>query len=105
MGDRYPDHIEPGLAEVLGMAPHELFPVWMALREVGVAVPRKYEGEVSSALAFLIPFAIEHGTDWRPAAASELLRLQGGGEFRPARFAVVWSDPDHASDEATPGQL
>jgi hypothetical protein len=89
MAERYPDHIPPALAEVLGMPPFELLPVWLALREVGVDVPTRYEGEVAAALHFLIPFAICAGSDWRAAAANELIRLRDGGAFAPAKLAVV----------------
>ncbi|MDQ2763602.1 MAG: hypothetical protein M3Y22_09005 [Pseudomonadota bacterium] len=84
MGERYPTYIAPALAEVLGMPPHELHPWWSALREVGVDVPHKYEGEVSSALYFLITFAVDHPDDWRKAAIDELKRLKAGGDFTPA---------------------
>ncbi|HEX7852294.1 MAG TPA: hypothetical protein VF503_01200 [Sphingobium sp.] len=83
MGERYPDHVPPALAEVLGMPPHELYPIWMALREVGIDVPRRYEGEVASALHFLIPFAIAFPDDWRGAAANELVALRDGKPFKP----------------------
>lgn len=89
MSERYPLHVPSPLAEVLGMPPHQLHPVWMALREVGVEVPERYEGEVSSALHFLIPFAIEHGVEWRGAAAKELIRLRDGGAFEPAVLMVA----------------
>ena len=89
MGERYPAHLPPALAQVLGMPPQQLYPIWMALREVGVAVPPRYEGEVSSALHFLIPFAITHGEDWQAAAAEELIRIRDGGTFTPALISVV----------------
>ncbi len=86
--DRYPKHVPPALAEVLGMPPMELYPIWMALREVGVEVPTRYEGEVSSALHFLIPFAISHPEDWRGAAAEELIALRDGKAFAPAVLTI-----------------
>ena len=83
-GQRYPAYIPPALAEVLGMPPFKLHPWWMALREVGVAVPTKYEGEISAALYFLIPFAVNHPDDWLTPAIAEIKRLQDGGAFAPA---------------------
>lgn len=83
MGERYPDYIPAPLAEVLGMPPYELHPWFMALREVGVDVPRKYEGEISAALFFLIPFAVSHPDDWRGAAIAELRRLKDGALYEP----------------------
>lgn len=84
MAERYPAYIPPALAEVLGMAPMSLHPWWMALRDVGVDVPTRYEGEVAAALFFLIPFAVDSPDDWRGAAIAELKRLKDGGEFQPA---------------------
>ncbi|WP_294292610.1 hypothetical protein [uncultured Sphingomonas sp.] len=80
MGVRYPDRIPPALAEVLGLPPYQLWEVAMALRELGFEVPARYEGETGSALHFLIPIALSHPDDWRPAAAEELLRLKAGGQ-------------------------
>ena len=78
MGERYPDHIPPALAEVLGMPPQALYRWWEALREVGVEVPKRYEGEVASALYFLIPFSLSDPEDWIGAAIAELRRLKAG---------------------------
>lgn len=72
----YPETLTPGLAEVLGMPPYELHPVWMALREVGQPIRKRYEDEVAAALHFLIPLAIEHGEAWRPAAANKLIAMR-----------------------------
>ncbi|CAN5371104.1 hypothetical protein BH10PSE14_BH10PSE14_04670 [soil metagenome] len=88
MGDRYPAYLPPAVAEILGMPPYELHPVWMAMREVGIAVPTRYEGELSAALHFLLPFAIEHGDDWRTHAVNELERLRDGGTFAPRVLTV-----------------
>lgn len=82
MGERYPDRIPPALAEVLGMPPHELYPWWSALRLAGIEVPRRYEGEIASALHFLIPFAITSPATWRTDAIAELQRLKDGGAYR-----------------------
>jgi hypothetical protein len=89
MGERYPDRIPLPLAQVLGMPPQLLHPWWMALREVGVEVPGRYEGEIGSALHFLIPFAISHPEDWRGAAIAELQRLKAGGEYVPAEITIA----------------
>lgn len=89
MAERYPAHIPAALAQVLGMPPYELHPWFMALREVGVEVPAKYEGEISAALHFLIPFAISSPDDWRGAAITELERLKDGGTFTPATLQVA----------------
>ncbi|MDX3908874.1 MAG: hypothetical protein QHC67_03550 [Sphingobium sp.] len=91
MGERYPDHVPRALAEVLGQPPHELCVIYLALRQVGVEVPERYEGEVAAALHFLIPFAISHPENWRAAAADELLRLRDGGTFKPAKLALATS--------------
>lgn len=97
MGDRYPDHVPRALAEILGQPPHELHVIWMALRQVGVDIPRRYEGEVAAALHFLIPFAISNPENWRRAAADELLRLREGGAFTPATISIA-ADPEAAHD-------
>lgn len=76
----YPSDLTPALAEVLGMPPYRLHPIWMALREVGVDVKPRYEDEVAAALHFLIPFAIEHGLDWQARAADRLLTLKAAHE-------------------------
>lgn len=88
-GDRYPSYIPPALAEVLGMPPFELDPWFRALREVGVEVPPKYEGEMASALFFLIPFALSHPDDWRGGAIAELKRIQEGGAHQPLAFEIA----------------
>lgn len=92
MADRYPDHVPTPLAEVLGMPPYALHFWWKALRDVGVDVPRKYEGEVAAALHFLVPFAIEHGEEWRDRAIAELRELIRGKPFRAATLAVAFPD-------------
>jgi hypothetical protein len=101
MGERYPDRIPPALAEVLGMPNFKLHPWWEALREVGIEVPRRYEGEAASALHFLIPFAIQFPDDWQGAAIAELKRLKGGGIYVAPTLTVSQPDrgcpPDRAS--------
>ncbi len=92
MADRYPDHVPAPLAEVLGMPPHALHPWWQALREVGVDVPGKYEGEVAAALHFLIPFAIQHGEEWRDRAIVELQQLNAGKPYHAATLSVASLD-------------
>ncbi|HEY0116251.1 MAG TPA: hypothetical protein VGB54_11055 [Allosphingosinicella sp.] len=99
MGVRYPDRIPPALAEVLGMPPHLLHPWWVALREVGVEVPRRYEGEVAAALHFLIPFAVNHPENWWQSAIAELQRLQRGGDFQ---LFVLEAKPAPAEAGAEP---
>lgn len=89
MGERYPDRIPPALAEVLGMPPFDLAPWFCVLRSVGVEVPHRYEGEIGSALHFLIPFAIQHPEDWRSAAVAELERLQAGGAYVPPVISIM----------------
>lgn len=86
---RYPAHVPPALAEVLGQPPHNLYLWWTELRKAGVEIPRRYEGEVSAALHFLIPFAIRNGADWRSAAAEELLAIRDGKRFQPAEIGIV----------------
>lgn len=71
----YPSELTPGLAEVLGMPNFVLHPFWMALREVGVIVKTRYEEEQAAALHFLIPFALEHGADWKRFAIARLAEL------------------------------
>lgn len=95
MADRYPGHVPAPLAEVLGMPPHALHFWWKALRDVGVDVPRKYEGEVAAALHFLIPFALLHGEEWRDRAIVELQQLNAGKPFRAATLSVA--SPDEAA--------
>lgn len=72
----YPREITPALAEVLGMPNFQLHPVWMALREVGVTIAPRYEAEAAAALHFLIPFALDHGADWRIAAGLKLREMK-----------------------------
>lgn len=86
---RYPAHVPPALAEVLGQPPLELLLWWTGLRAAGVEIPEHYEGEASAALHFLIPFAIRNGADWRSAAADELLAIRDGKRFQPAEICIV----------------
>ncbi|WP_156680045.1 hypothetical protein [Sphingomonas profundi] len=71
----YPKEMSPALAEVLGMPPHRLYPVWQLMRGVGFDIAHRYEAEVAAALHFLIPLAIRH-EDWRSAADDELGRIR-----------------------------
>jgi hypothetical protein len=87
--DRYPAWLPVGVAEVLGMPNFHLHPISLALREVGIDVPHRFEGEMAAALAFLLPIAIEHGVDWRAHASGELQRLKNGGLFVPPVLAVL----------------
>ncbi|HKY80849.1 MAG TPA: hypothetical protein VJM09_05185 [Sphingobium sp.] len=101
MSDRYPAHVPSALAEVLGQPPYQLHVWWNALREVGVEVPTRYEGEVAAALHFLVPFAIRSPEDWRGAAAEELLRIRDGKRFTPQEIKVYDpSNPPSATDLA-----
>ena len=86
---RYPGHIPRGLAECLGQPPFELYAWWMVLRELGVDVPKRYEGETSAALHFLIPFAIQYPDNWEREARLEIGRLRDGGTFRPAQLTIA----------------
>ena len=84
----YPADMTPALEQVLGMPNFELHPIWMALREVGVQIPSRYENEQAAALHFLVPLALrhpngEHPDGWQTAAAEELRRLKDG---RPLPF-------------------
>ncbi len=72
----YPIELTPALADVLGSPVFRLHPIWMALREVGVAIKPRYEDEQAAALHFLIPFALEHGDDWQRHAADRLVVLR-----------------------------
>lgn len=72
----YPKELTPALAEVLGQPNYLMHPIWMALREVGFAIKPRYEDELAAALHFLIPFALEHGLDWRSHAAVKLRELR-----------------------------
>ena len=76
----YPAELTPALAEILGQPPYLLHSVWMALREVGVEIKPRYEDEVAAALHFLIPFALEHGDDWRRHAADRLVAMKAAHE-------------------------
>ncbi len=87
MGARYPDRIPPALAEVLGLPPYRLHEIAVALRSIGVEVPGKYEGEIGSALHFLIPIALANPDNWQPAAAAELVRLKEGGTLTTCAIA------------------
>lgn len=72
----YPADLTPALADVLGMPDFRLYPIWMALREVGVETKPRYEDEHAAARHFLIPFALEHGDDWQRHAADRLIELR-----------------------------
>lgn len=72
----YPTELTPALAEVLGQPNYEMHPIWMALREVGFDIKPRYEDELAAALHFLIPFALDHGLDWRSHAAVKLRELR-----------------------------
>ncbi len=58
----------------------QLHPIWMSLREVGVVIKQRYEDEAAAALHFLIPFALEHGDDWRKHAADQLCAMKAAYE-------------------------
>lgn len=73
---QYPTELTPALAEVLGQPNYLIHPIWMALREVGVEIKPRYEDEMAAALHFLIPFALDHGDDWRRHAAERLLEMR-----------------------------
>lgn len=81
----YPVEMTPALAEVLGQPNFRLHTFWMALREVGVEIKPRYEDEAAAALHFLIPFALEHGDDWRRHAVDRLLAMKALHEARSAR--------------------
>ena len=76
----YPAALTPALAEVLGMPNFKLHPIWMALREVGVTIKPRYEDEAAAALHFIIPFALEHGEDWRQHASDQLFAMKAALE-------------------------
>lgn len=76
----YPKQLTAGLAEVLGMPNFQLHPIWMALREVGVEIKPRYEDEAAAALHFLIPFALEHDTEWRAAVRDRLVAMKAEHE-------------------------
>ena len=72
----YPHVLTPALADVLGMPNFRLYPIWMALREVGIQIERRFEAEQAAALHFLIPIAIKHGESWQQHAADRLIELR-----------------------------
>jgi hypothetical protein len=80
----YPADLTPALADVLGMPNFQLYPIWMALREVGVEIKPRYENEQAAALHFLIPFALEHGDRWQQHAADRLIALRAEHQARQA---------------------
>jgi len=80
----YPTDLTPALADVLGMPNFQLYPIWVALREVGVEIKPRYEDEQAAALHFLIPFALEHGDDWKRHAADRLIDLRAKHQARLA---------------------
>lgn len=96
MTARFSAHIPEPIADVLGMPPFLLHVWWQWMREVGIDVPRKYEGEVSAALYFLLPFAIRDGINWEAAAKDELARIRDGAPFRSESLAVALA-PDPAA--------
>ena len=80
----YPSNMTPALADVLGSPHFRLHPITMALREVGIEIPARYEDERAAALHFLIPLALEHGVDWQRHAADRLLELRSRFETTKA---------------------
>ncbi len=81
----YPTDLTPALAEVLGQPNYLMHPIWMALRAVGFEIKPRYEDELAAALHFLIPFALNHGLDWRSHAAVKLRELQAAHEASQAQ--------------------
>lgn len=96
MTARFAPHIPEPVADVLGMPPFLLHTWWQWMRDAGIDVPRKYEGEVSAALYFLLPFAIRDGERWEDTAKLELIRIRDGAPFRPESLAIAPA-PDPAA--------
>ncbi len=71
----YPKEITPALREVLGMMCFELAPIAHGFRAAGHEIESKAEAEQAFMLHWLIPFALEHGANWRKAAAVELEKV------------------------------
>lgn len=82
----YPKDMTPALREVLGMICFELAPLAHGLRAAGYEIEPRAEAEQAFMLHWLIPFALEHGDNWRQAAGAELAKIvaQAKAKSEPA---------------------
>ena len=79
----FPQPITPAVAEVLKMMLWDTGPIAHAFRAAGYDIQPRAEDEQAFALAWLLPFAIKHGGNWRQEAAKEIRaireRIQSNG--------------------------
>jgi hypothetical protein len=71
----YPKEMTPALREVLGMMCFEFIKLVQGFRAAGYEIKTRAEDEQAFMLHWLIPFALEHGDNWRQAAGVELSKI------------------------------
>lgn len=69
---QYPEEMTPALREVLGSLCFWCAPIAGALRAAGHDIAKRAEDEQAAVIHWLIPFALEHGDDWREVAQERL---------------------------------
>lgn len=71
----YPAEMTVALRDVLGMAPGPAI-IWAnALRRAGFSFKRRYEAENAAVRHFLIPYALNHPTDWERRAIADVVAM------------------------------
>ncbi|HEY1750290.1 MAG TPA: hypothetical protein VGG29_03450 [Caulobacteraceae bacterium] len=69
----YPAEMTQALKDVLGMHPGDSIMVVGAMRAAGFEIASRYEDENAALRHYLIPFALQHGDDWRSHAGADLV--------------------------------
>jgi hypothetical protein len=91
---QWPTSITPELQEILGMPNFRCSPIAHAFRANGEAIPPKSEAEQAFVLFWLVGLALEHGPDWRGAAAAKIEELMAGMKAKAMALGEVEAQPE-----------